>query len=112
MADKNVKVPLIQKQFPEHQVLFAEGYFTKFVTLYKLAYRMPKGLGKVFEKMLDGIFVGRFTPRKFLVFLSTAGDKTVRGLKRFGRKRLPGIYLKLRNRKYKVKETGKEKAAA
>ena len=73
---------------------------------------MPKGIGKVFEKMLDGIFVGRFTPRKFLVFLSDAGDKTVRGMKRFGRKHLPGIYLKLRNHKYKVKEASAEEPAA
>lgn len=102
------RVPFIQNTFPEHQVLFVEGYFTKFVKMYKLAYRMPKGLGKVFEKMLDGIFVGRLTPRKLLVFLNDAGSKTIIGLKRFGRKRLPGIYLKLRNRKYKVKETAKE----
>lgn len=73
---------------------------------------MPKGLGKVFEKMLDGIFVGRFTPRKFLVFLSNAGDKTVRWMKRFGRQHLPGIYLKLRDRKYKVKEAKEASEAA
>ena len=107
MGDPKVKVPLIQNTFPEHQVLFVEGYFTKFVKLYKLAYRMPKGIGHVFERMLDGIFVGRFTPRKFLVALSNAGDKTVRWMKRFGRKHLPGIYLKLRNRAYKVDEAKK-----
>ena len=57
--------------------------------------------------VVDGIFVGRFTPRKFLVALSNAGDKTVRWMKRFGRKHLPGIYLKLRNRAYKVDEAKK-----
>ena len=103
MGDPKIRVPLYQEKFPPHQVLFVEGYFTKFVKMYKTAFRAPRWIGKPLEKVLDVVFTGRFTPRKFLVFCSDTSDKAIRGLKRFGRTRLPKLYLKLRDRKYKVK---------
>lgn len=42
------RVPLIQPQFPEEQVLFIEAYFMHFVRRYKLAYKLPGALGRAY----------------------------------------------------------------
>lgn len=90
------KVPLVQENFPEHQVLFAANFFMIFIRLYKLAGKMPRFFGKPFEKLLDVIFTGRFTPRKLLNFLYTAANDGRRGLKLVLINKMPKLYVKLR----------------
>ena len=51
---------------------------------------MPKGVGHVFERMLDGILPAGLLRASSFVFLSTAGDKTVRGMKAFWQKASAG----------------------
>ena len=61
------RVPLVQPQFPEEQVLFIEGYFMHFVRRYKWAYKISGRIGKVYEKWLDCRVTGKRVPYKFLV---------------------------------------------
>jgi len=94
------RVPLKQKQFPEHQVLYVANFFMYYVKRYKWAYAHGR-VGRIYEKWLDFWFCGPLTPRRFLVFISDAKNNSVRGLKRFLINNLPNLYLKLRNQKLK-----------
>ena len=95
------RVPLQQKEYPEHEVLFAEAYFMKYVKRYKFCRKLPSWLGKPLEKYWDFTFTGPLTPRKFLVWVNDRKEDTKKGLKAFLRKRMPKLYLNLRNRRIK-----------
>ncbi len=95
------KVPLKQKQFPEHHVLFAAHYFMFFVKRYKKLEKWPKWLQGTREKWLDFWFTGCLTPRRTLVFFAEIKEKSVLGLKKFLRNHFPNFYLNLRNRRLK-----------
>ncbi len=109
------RVPLKQKQFPEHEVLFAANFFMTFIKLYKGARKLPKWLGVPLEKMYDGIFVGKLTPRKLLNALHDFNENLTQGLKRFLINKMPKLYLALRkgrvNRRMKKTEKANKKAA-
>jgi len=98
------RVPLVQKQFPEHEVLFAANYFMIFMKLYKGARKLPKFLGVPLEKMYDKIFVGKLTPRKLLNAIYDFKSKMVEGLKRFLINHLPKVYLGLRKMRVKRRQ--------
>ncbi|MHC1696153.1 MAG: radical SAM protein [Eubacteriales bacterium] len=95
------KVPLQQKNYPKHHVLFAAYYFMTYIKHYKAASKMPKFLGRLAEKFWDFTFLGPITPRKALVGLFEVTDNIRFGLKRFLMKRMPKFYLHLRNRRLK-----------
>lgn len=95
------RVPLKQKQFPEHEVLFVEGYFMYFVKRYRRAFK--HGEGTAYEKWLDFWFTGPLTPRRFLVFLSDCRRKTANFAKRVLINRMPKLYDRLRKIKNKIK---------
>ncbi len=97
------RVPLVQPQFPEEEVLFIEAYFMHFVRRYKWAYAMPKWLGRPYEKFLDVRVTGRFVPHKFLVWLHDCFVAVRNKLKDFLVHHLPGIYVKLRMLKHRKK---------
>ncbi|HBR31766.1 MAG TPA: hypothetical protein DD733_06750, partial [Clostridiales bacterium] len=97
------RVPLKQKQFPEHEVLFIEAYFMHFVKRYKIAFAMPKWLGKPYERWLDWRVTSRFVPHKFYVFLHDVYSGVRNRLKDFLINRMPKLYIKLRIRKHKKK---------
>ncbi len=109
------RVPLVQKQFPEHEVLFTANFFMTFIKLYKFSSKLPKWLGKPFSKMLDKIFTGKFTPRKLLNKLHDFHEKFYDWLKRTVMKVTPNFYNKLRklryNRRTKKAEKAKSKVA-
>lgn len=94
------RVPLKQKQFPEHEVLFAANFFMYYVKRYKWAFAHGK-IGEIYEKWLDFWFCGWLTPRRFLVFVSDMKDNTVKKLKQFLINHMPDLYLNLRNKKLK-----------
>lgn len=106
------RVPLKQAQFPEHQVLFAANFFMTFIKLYKFARKLPGALGRGAEKLLDVIFTGRFTPRKFLNFLHDVQEKFMDFIKRFIIKRMPKFYLFLRRFRVRRREKKSERANA
>jgi len=101
------RVPLVQPQFPEEQVLFIESYFMHFVRRYKLAFRMPRWLGKPYEKWLDVRVTGKHVPYKFYVWLHDKYAAIRNGLKNFAIYKMPKVYLKLRMLKHRKKAKNK-----
>jgi len=97
------RVPLVQPQFPEEQVLFIEAYFMHFVKRYRLAYKLPPFLGKPYEKWLDVRVTGKHVPYAFLVKLHDIYAGARNKLKDFLVNNLPGLYLKLRMLKHRKK---------
>jgi len=95
------RVPLKQKGFKKHEVLYAANYFMKYIKRYKRCERLPKFIGKPLEKYYDFVFTGPLTPRRFLVWLSDRKAGMVKSLKSFLRNRTPNLYLRLRNRRLK-----------
>lgn len=93
------RVPLKQKDFPEHHVLFAANFFMTFIKLYKFARKLPKPLAKGFEKVLDKIFTGKLTPRKFLNLCYDIKSNGVDLLKKFLVNHFPKFYLWLRKKR-------------
>lgn len=90
------RVPLIQPQFPEEQVLFIEAYFMHFVRRYKLAYKLPGKIGKAYERFLDWRVTNPHVPYRFLVSLHDGYTKVRNSLKDFLVNHLPKVYMKLR----------------
>ena len=95
------RVPLIQPQFPEEQVLFIEAYFGWFVRCYRHAFAMPAWLGKPYERYLDWCVTGKHVPYKFLVALHDRYAHVRNKLKDFLVNRMPKLYMKLRMLKHK-----------
>ncbi len=106
VIDPGCRVPLRQKQFPEHEVLFAVNFFMYFVKRYKWAFSHGSA-GRIYERWLDFWFTGPLTPRRFLVFVSDGAENTRKALKRFLINRLPGLYLALRNSRQKKQGGGR-----
>ncbi|MBO4794931.1 MAG: radical SAM protein, partial [Clostridia bacterium] len=102
--DAKRRVPLVQPQFPEVQVLYIEAYFMHFVKRYKWAFAMPRWLGKPYEKWLDHRVTGKFIPRKFYVWLHDGYTAVRNKLKDFLVHHLPKLYLKLRMLKHRKRE--------
>lgn len=102
-ADPDRRVPLVQPQFPEKEVLFIEAYFMHFVKRYKLAYRLPGRIGKLYEKWLDSRVTGKWVPHSFLVWLHDVYSLIRNKLKDFLVNYMPKIYLCLRKLKHRKK---------
>lgn len=94
------RVPLVQPQFPEEQVLFIEGYFMHFVKRYRLAFALPRFLGVPYEKCLDHRVCGKHVPYMFYVHLHDGFVRVRNNLKDFLVHHLPGVYMKLRMLKH------------
>lgn len=95
------RVPLVQPQFPEEQVLFIEAYFMHFVRRYKLAFALPGFFGKAYEKWLDKRVTGKHVPYMFYVKLHDFYSKYRNKLKDYLVNHLPKLYVKLRMLKHK-----------
>jgi radical SAM superfamily enzyme YgiQ (UPF0313 family) len=95
------RVPLVQPQFPEEQVLFIEAYFMHFVKRYRRAFAMPEWLGKPYEKWLDKRVTGKHVPYKFLVKVHDIYAAGRNKLKDFLVNKMPGLYVKLRMLKHR-----------
>jgi len=97
------RVPLVQPQFPEEQVLYIEAFFMYFVKRYKRAFAMPEWIGKPYERFLDTCVTGKHVPYMFLVRLHDGFTAVRNKLKDFLVHHLPGIYVKLRMLKHRKK---------
>ncbi len=107
-ADPKRRVPLVQEQFPEKEVLFIEAYFAHFVKRYKLSYRLPPKIGKIYEKFLDKRVTGKYVPHAFLVFVHDVYSSVRNRIKDFLVNHLPVFYLWLRKIKHRKKAAEKE----
>ena len=97
------RVPLVQPQFPEEQVLFIEAYFMHFVKRYQRAFRMKGKWGKWYESWLDRRVTGKHVPYKFYVWLHDRYTDVRNAMKDFAVNHLPKVYLKLRMLKHRKK---------
>lgn len=95
------RVPLIQPQFPEEQVLFVASYFMHFVKRYRIAFALPRFLGVPYEKWLDHRVCGKHVPYMFYVKLHDGFVKVRNALKDFLVHHLPKVYMKLRMLKHR-----------
>ena len=98
------RVPLKQKNFKEHEVLYAANYFMKYVKRYKRCEKLPKFIGRPLERYYDFVFTGPLTPRKFLVWWSDQKAKLYKSIKNFMINKTPSLYLKLRDRRHKISQ--------
>ena len=96
--DYREDVPLTQEKFKKDAVVFVSTYFETFIKLYRLAERMPPGLGKRMERMLDSIFCSRFLPHSFLVKVARLRDRYIEKIKVILKEKSPNLYLVLRDR--------------
>ncbi|MEG1742746.1 MAG: radical SAM protein [Clostridia bacterium] len=99
------RVPLVQKQFPECEVLFVEAFFMHFVKRYKIAFKFDNSFGHAYEKWLDHRFTSKYVPHKFYVFLHDGYSKVRNALKEFLINKMPKVYIKLRVIKHRKKAT-------
>ena len=98
------RVPLVQKDFPEHEVLFVEAYFMFYVKRYKRAYRWGGKIGSLYEKWLDRRFTNKWAVSyKFLVWVHDCYAGARNKLKDVLVNHFPKLYLKLRMKKHKKK---------
>jgi len=96
------RVPLVQADFPAHEVLFIEAYFMHFVKRYKRAFAMKGKTGKLYEKWLDRRVTKRFAVSyKFLVWIHDRYVSVRNKLKDLLVNRFSRLYLWLRKRKHK-----------
>ena len=91
-------VAIQQPQFAEDDVLFVQRMFTNLIRLYRLARRLPGGLGTAAQDLLDRILASRLMPRRATI----RAYETYRKLRhRLGETlvaRSPGIYRALGGR--------------
>lgn len=90
-------VALHQPQFSRYEIIFAHRYFRFFVTLYRIAFRLPGFLSRWNEKFLDWLFCTRLLPRRFLVALHFMWAAFLSSIKRIFMRLAPKGYLGLRN---------------
>lgn len=95
------RVPLVQKQFSEYEVLFVEAYFMHFVKRYKLAFRMDNAIGRTYEKWLDHRFTSKYVPHKLYVKLHDGYTAVRNFFKDMLVNNMPKMYLKLRMWKHR-----------
>lgn len=92
----NLKMP----DFPREQVIFAQMFAKLFVKLYEVAWSLPGGskggIGKAVEKMFDGIWLSKYTPRKFMNFCMIGYRAFIMKLKMFIKEHLTPLYFVLR----------------
>lgn len=100
--DYREDVPLTQEKFKKDAVVFVSTYFETFIKLYRLAERMPLGLGKRMERMLDSIFCSRLLPHLFLVKVARLRDRYIKKIKVILKEKSPNLYLVLRDRLLKA----------
>lgn len=80
------------------QVLFVQRYFRSFVRAYQRARLLPAAIGKPLESFLGWFFVTTAKPHRLMVALANVRLKAVVGAKRLLMRRMPGLYLWLRDR--------------
>ena len=97
IVDFSQEVVCKQPQYPDAQIIFAQQYFTIFVRLFRLAYACPKWIGSPLDKAFSFLFVCRYKPHNFLIFLRRGWVRLFHGSKRLLMKFSPKLYIALRN---------------
>lgn len=96
--DYGSSVLLNQPGFTKDEIRFVSAFFRPFMNLYRLAFRLPKPLGKPLESLLDKLFLIRSMPFRPLTWLAGTINGFVNWSKRVLKKRAAPLYLFLRGR--------------
>ncbi len=100
----DARVPLVMKDFPEHEVLFIEAYFMHYVKKYKKIYAIGGERGARKEAKLDKAITERSVGSyKRRVWIHDRYVGVRNKLKDFLVNCMPKFYLYLRRKKHKVK---------
>jgi radical SAM superfamily enzyme YgiQ (UPF0313 family) len=102
--DYTKEVQLTQPQYPQEQVLFVRSYFSVFVRLYRLIFKLSPSTRKTAENIVDKIFTTKYKPHNLLVKLADKSSKMMTETKLFIRTYFPDVYLYLRDMRIKRRE--------
>ncbi|MCP4229869.1 MAG: B12-binding domain-containing radical SAM protein [bacterium] len=95
--DYEVESYLDQPEFPVAQVQFCHRYFRFATRWYMLTYRLG-AVGKLLRYLSDVIYTSSLLPHKLLNVIAGIVSRAFEGFKLFVRRRLPGIYIWLRDK--------------
>ena len=87
-----------QPTLPREQLYFARYYFRTFVHLYKALKRIPQPLSGYLQRLSDRVFVSRYLPHKALVYMAQRAERAWNRGKVYFSRRMPGLYLWVRDR--------------
>lgn len=96
--DYRASVLLDQPGFTKDEVRFVSAYFRPFMRLYRLAFWLPRPIGKPLEFLLDRLFLIKHMPYRPLTWAIASRNRASGWLKRQLKKRANPLYLFLRNR--------------
>jgi hypothetical protein len=95
--DYEVESYLEQPDFPVAQVQFCHRYF-RFATRWYMLLNKLGALGKPFILISDVIFKSRLLPHGLLNLMAGIAGGAFESFKLFVRRRLPGVYIWLRDK--------------
>ena len=87
---------LVQEGFPEAQVRFCQAYFVPAIRYYQVLGRLGAA-GRALARVSDAFYKSRWLPHRALVAVAKVGRSLYEGTKLFIRRRLPRLYVKLRD---------------
>ncbi|MGD8717619.1 MAG: radical SAM protein [Candidatus Zixiibacteriota bacterium] len=87
---------LVQEGFPVSHVRFCQAYFVPAIRYYQILSRLG-AVGRLLARVSDAFYKSPLLPHRLLVALARAGRAVFDGTKLFIRRRLPGLYVKLRD---------------
>jgi anaerobic magnesium-protoporphyrin IX monomethyl ester cyclase len=87
---------LEQPAFPVAQVRFCQAYFVPAIRYYQILGRLGL-VGRALARVSDAFYKSRVLPHKVLAGIARLGRSLYDGTKLFVRRRLPGVYVKLRD---------------
>lgn len=87
---------LVQEGFPEAQVRFCQAFFVPAIRYYQLLGRLGAA-GRALARVSDALYKSRWLPHGALVAAAKVGRGLYEGTKLFIRRRMPGLYVKLRD---------------
>jgi anaerobic magnesium-protoporphyrin IX monomethyl ester cyclase len=87
---------LEQPAFPVAQVRFCQAYFVPAIRYYQILGRLG-AVGRALARVSDALYKSRLLPHRALVILARLGRGLYDRAKLFVRRRLPGLYVRLRD---------------
>lgn len=98
VVDYEDDVMVVMPDFPAERIAFVCAYFKLFVRIYRFAFALPRSLGWPLEKLVDRVFLRFRLPWRRLTSVGDRVNSFSLNTRAFVRKRLPGLYIFLRDR--------------